>query len=119
MNSTPPPKLPQVITLSKRTYSFWNIIHKNFPKVERFGIGTKIDQTFLNFIEILFYLSYLPKEHKISFLDKAISKVDILKFFTQMAWENKFIPTEKYSQLSEKLEEIGRQLGGWKKGLEK
>ena len=118
MNNTPPLKLPQVLTLSKQTYSFWNIIHKNFPKVERFGIGTKIDQTFLNYIEILFCLSYLPKEHKLPFLNKAIGKVDILKFFTQMAWENKYIPTEKYTELLKSLEEIGRQLGCWKKGLE-
>ena len=116
----PPPRgLPQVITLSKQTYSFWNVIHKNFPKVERFGIGTKIDQTFLSFIEIVFYLSYLPKEHKISFLGKAINKMDSLKFFTQMAWENKFIASEKYTDLMKNFEEIGRQLGGWKKGLEK
>jgi hypothetical protein len=37
----------------------------------------------------------------------------------QIAWENKCISSEKYSVLSEKLEEIGRMLGGWKKGLEK
>ena len=49
----------------------------------------------------------------------AISKLDGVKFFLQIAWENKCIPNDKYSLLSEKLDEIGRMLGGWKKGLEK
>ena len=36
----------------------------------------------------------------------------------QLAWENKLIPTDKYAEISKQLEEIGRQLGGWKKGLQ-
>ena len=51
-------------------------------------------------------------------LNKAITKLDILRFFTQFAWENKLIPTDKFSELLSELDEIGRQLGGWKKGLE-
>jgi hypothetical protein len=43
--------------------------------------------------------------------------MDILKLFLQIAWENKLIPSEKYIELSTKLQEIGRMLGGWKKGL--
>jgi hypothetical protein len=52
-------------------------------------------------------------------LNKAITKLDILRFFMQLAWENKLIPTDKYSELLCQLEEVGRQLGGWKKGLQK
>ena len=61
---------------------------------------------------------YLPPEPKILLLGKAISKLDTLKFFMQLAWESKLIPNEKYINLSGKLEEIGRMLGGWRKGLE-
>ncbi len=102
----------------KEAYSFWIILHRNFPRVERLGIGHKIEQAFLSAIEITFCLSYLPMEQKVPFLGKAISRLDVLKFFTQFAWENKLIPTNKFSELLLKLEEIGRQLGGWKKGIE-
>lgn len=44
--------------------------------------------------------------------------MDILKFFVQLAWESKIIPNDKYITLSAKLEEVGKMLGGWKKGLE-
>jgi hypothetical protein len=41
-----------------------------------------------------------------------------LKFFAQVAWESKLIPDDKYLDLSKRLGEIGRMLGGWKKGLQ-
>ncbi len=49
----------------------------------------------------------------------SISKLDGVKFFLQLAWENKCVPNEKYMALSAQLDEIGKMLGGWKKGLEK
>lgn len=48
----------------------------------------------------------------------AISKLDGVKFFLQIAWENKCLKDDRYLNLSEKLEEIGKMLGGWKKGVE-
>lgn len=103
----------------KEAYGFWLVIHRNFPKSERLGIGQRTDEIFLEILELTFCLSYLSPEHKIPMLNKAITKLDILKFFTQLAWENKLIATEKYSNLTSRIEEIGRQLGGWKKGLQK
>jgi hypothetical protein len=70
-------------------------------------------------LENIFISIYLPPEIKVARLIIAISKLDGVKFFLQIAWENKCIPSEKYSTLSEKLDEIGKMLGGWKKGLEK
>jgi len=102
----------------KETYLFWNILHKSFPRVERLGIGSKIEKSFLTVLELTFLLSYAPLNQKIVLIDRAISKLDVVKFFTQLAWEGKIIPTKQYSELSIKLEEIGRQLGGWKKGLQ-
>ena len=115
----PPRELPQVILKSKETYRFWLTLYRDFPKVERYGIGNKIEQAFLDVLEYTFCLTYLPPEHKIPMLNKSITKLDIVKFFAQLAWESKLIPTDKYSELISGLEEIGRQLGGWKKGLQK
>jgi hypothetical protein len=86
--------------------------------VERFGIGNKIEQNFLFILEFTFQSAYLPLELKTATIAKAISRLDILKFFMQLAWERKLIPTEKYSDLTLMLGEIGKMLGGWKKGLE-
>lgn len=117
-NSTPPRGLPQVILKQKECYMFWLTLHRNFPKVERFGIGSKIENCFLSILELTFQSAYLPLELKVITITKAISRLDVLKFFMQLAWESKLIPTEKYSELTLRIGEIGRMLGGWKKGLE-
>jgi len=93
-------------------------LHRNFPKTERFGIGQKIEQAFLDVLEFSFTSAYLAPEQKIVSLGKTISRLDVLKFFMQLAWESKLIPNEKYLELSQRLEEIGRMLGGWRKGLQ-
>ena len=87
------------------------------PKAERFSLGQKISQLFIQILEYTFTAAYLPIDKKIILLGKIIPRHDVLKFFAQITWENKLIPTEKYIELSQKLEWIGRQLGGWKKGL--
>ena len=114
----PPREAPKVLLKEKEIYRFWIIVHRDFPKVERFGIGQKIEQSFLDVLELTFASVYLATEQKILMLSRTIAKLDNLKFFMQLAWESKLIPTEKYSKLSENLEEIGRMLGGWRKGLQ-
>ena len=101
----------------KAAYKFWLVLHRNFPKTERYGLGRRIDNLFLEILELTFTASYLPIDPKIILLGKIISRLDILKFFPQLAWENKLIPDEKYIELSKKLQEIGRDIGAWKKGL--
>ncbi len=117
--SPPPREAPKVLLKEKEVYRFWITLHRDFPKVERFGIGQKIEHLFLDVLELTFVSIYLITEQKTLMLSRTIAKLDNLKFFIQLAWESKLIPTEKYALLSENLEEIGRQLGGWKKGLQK
>jgi hypothetical protein len=110
--------LPQAILKEKESYTLWQKLHRDFPRVERLGIGQKIENLFLSVLEMTFSSAYLSLEPKIIMLGKTISRLDVLKFFIQLAWENKLISTEQHIELSQKLEETGRQLGGWKKGLE-
>ena len=108
-----------VILKEKEAYQLWLTIHRNFPRVERLGIGQKIEDLFLDTLEFSFSCIYLSPEAKTVMLCRTITKIDALKFFYQLAWESRLIPTDKYTELSEKLEEIGRMLGGWRKGLNK
>lgn len=99
-------------------YKLWDEFKKNFPKQSRLTIGAKIDVLFLDVTELLFIASRLPKDHKLSYLNKASIKLDLLKFFLQIAWDLKAIDAKKYVMLSEHLNEIGKMLGGWIKGLQ-
>ena len=79
--------LPVVIAKEKKAYQAWLILHRNFPKTERFGIDQKIDQSFLNALEWSSTASYLPPERKIILLEKILSRLDVLKFFPQLILE--------------------------------
>ena len=116
--SAPPRTTPSVILKEKEAYNFWLVIHRDFPRTERFGLGQKIENIFLNILELSFLCIYLQPDAKVILLDKIISKLDTLKFFVQLAWESKIISNDKHIILSSKLEEIGRMLGGWRKGLQ-
>ena len=74
---------------------------------------------FVELLEFTFSASYLNKERKIPYLQKAISKMDLLKFFLQIVWELKDLDDKKYIAISEPLNEAGRMLGGWLRKLEK
>ncbi len=114
----PPPAAPSALLKAKTAYSVWFKIYNDFPKAHRYILGGKIEDYFLGLLENIFVSIYLPTESKIPKLIMAISKLDGVKFFLQIAWENKCLKDDRYLNLSEKLEEIGKMLGGWKKGVE-
>jgi len=109
---------PIVLVKTKEAYAAWFKIITNFPKVHRYNLGGKIENSFLSLMENTFVTAYLSGERKQMQLSVAITKLDNLKFFLQLAWENKCLANAPYADLSSQLDEIGRMLGGWKKGLE-
>ncbi len=114
-----PPHRTNLTIIQKliQTYKLWDEFKNHFPKKSRYTLGAKIDTIFVDTIELLFIASYLGKEQKFPYLQKAGGKIDLLKFFLQIAWELKVIDNNKYITLSRQLDEIGKMLGGWIKGL--
>lgn len=102
----------------KTVYQLWQSTVAHIPKLHRYTFGGKIDKLFLEVLEIIFRAQYAKPEQKLQYLVAGSGKIDLLKFFLQIGWENKLIDNKKYLALSTELDEIGRMLGGWKKGLE-
>lgn len=94
-------------------YKIWQAYLRHFPKTTRYTLGEKIDFLFVEIAEYIVTASYLSKQEKLPYLKKGLIKLDILKFFLQVAWEIKALDNKKFIELSEKLVEIGRMLGGW------
>lgn len=103
---------------SKKVYGTWFKVVTEFPKLYRYTLGGKIEDSFLDMLEFIFSSIYLSPDQKISTLNQAITKLNSVQFFLQIAWENKCVSSKQYTDLSTELEEIGRMLGGWKKGLQ-
>ena len=100
-----------------QAYKLWHGFLPNFQKDSRYTIGTKIDSLFLETIELIIKASYSDKVEKLISLKNASVKLDLLKFFLQIAWEIRSLDNKKYISLSERLDEIGKMLGGWIKVL--
>lgn len=84
---------------------------------ERFGIGDRIDTLWLDLLESLRRAVYAPISEKIPRLDEAIRNADAIRFFLQIAWESKLMAQVHFIALGKDIEETGRMLGGWKKGV--
>ena len=100
-----------------QAYKLWHGFLPDLQKDSRYTIGAKIDSLFLETIELIIKASYSDKVEKLIFLKSASVKLDLLKFFLQIAWEIKSLDNKKYILLSERLDEIGKMLGGWIKAL--
>ena len=111
-------KLIPVVIKLKNTYGVWQKHLQHFPKANRYTLGSKIDDMFLNLIEYTFLASYANIKEKLPVLDKAVSRLDLIKLLLLLAWDIKALDTNKYAELSQDLDEIGKMLGGWRKQVE-
>ena len=108
---------PPVIEHLKSAYKQWIAIERNLPKCERFGLGQRVDLLFTDLLDILQKASFSPIETKISLLGGSLIKIDSLRFFIQLCWELKLIPSKQFTTLGKAVESIGKMVGGWRKGL--
>jgi len=111
------PSFPPVIERIKNTYKQWILVERNLPKCERFGLGQKVDLLFIDLLDLMQKASFSPLEAKVSLLGDSLSRVDSLRFFVQFCWELKLIPSKQFTIIAQEIEEIGRMIGGWRKGL--
>jgi len=118
-SNTPPPNQFNLSLIQKlvQTYKLWHSFLPLFPKSSRYTLGAKLDSLFLEMVELIIKASYSDKGGKLISLTSGSFKLDLLKFFLQIAWEIKALDNKKYIRLSEKLNEIGKMLGGWIKSL--
>lgn len=115
--SYPPPSTLPIITRLVQAYKLWQDIIQHLPKKSRFTLGAKIDSTFIEVIELIFIAGSQTRNEKLPYLQRAVSKFDLLKLFFQISWEIKALDNNKYILISGSLNEIGRMLGGWHKNL--
>jgi hypothetical protein len=118
-NTTPPAKILPVLQKVKEIYLLWFSYYQNIPKLHRHSLGIKIDNLFVESMEMIIQASFLNKNEKQPYVRVGIRKIDTLKIFLMILWETKSLDNKKYIALSLKIEEIGKMLGGWSGQLTK
>jgi hypothetical protein len=96
-------------------YKTWYAYRDNLPKKSRYTLGDKIDNRFLELLELLQLACYQNPADKTSTLARALTILDMLKFFIKVSWEIRIIDNAKYECLSKGLHDAGKQIGGWHK----
>ena len=96
----------------------WLTILPHIPKGSRYTIGARVEDLFLDLLELSYTTYFNQKEEKSHNLSICISRLDVLKFFVSIMWEGKLISHKQYEDVAIRLDEIGKMLWGWKKSLD-
>ena len=102
----------------KEGYLIWVNVVPHIAKGARYTIGSRIENKFLDLLELSYLAYFTEKEKRAEKLSDCILVLDTLKFLVSVAWEGKLISNRQCEDIMLKLEEIGKMLGGWKKSLD-
>lgn len=108
------------IPIFKKNYELYkslNGMRASVPKNDRYAIWQRVENTDLDFTELLIEATALYKAEKIPVLDRASIKLNLLRFLIRLAHDTKTIDGKKYTAIQQQIDEIGRMLGGWMKSI--
>ncbi|HUC31135.1 MAG TPA: diversity-generating retroelement protein Avd [Candidatus Paceibacterota bacterium] len=108
------------IPIFKKSYDLYQTFHSYrdmVKKRDRHTIWERSENAILDVIEGILAASEVPKTEKLSILKHVSVKLNLLRVFFRLAKDSKVIDAKKYMALEEKIDEIGRMLGGWIKSV--
>lgn len=104
------------IPIVKKVYELYKDFHllrTKVPKEDRYTIFQKCDNLILELLEDLLEASRLYKSQKLSALEKAGGKLSFMRIFFRLLKDVGSIDIKTYASFEERIDEIGRMLGGW------
>lgn len=106
-----------ILNRIKEGYLVWVSIVPHISKGARYTIGSRIENKFLDLLDLAYIAYFTEKDKKGEKITECIVIVDTLKFLVSVAWEGALISNRHCEDVALKLEEIGKMFGGWKKSL--
>ena len=104
------------LPIIQKTYDFvkWFIpIINNLPRNHQLLLGTRIATELYELLEGLIKAKYA--KDKRSQLEDLNSKLDLLRYQTRLLYDFQLISSDRYQYISQQLQAIGKDLGGWLK----
>ena len=104
----------QNLPIFEKTYELilWLYLTVNkFPKSQRFVLGQQIEKTLLEILEGIIQAN--QEKNKLPYLKKISVELDKLRILIRLSKDLKFISIRQYKLAAEKINEIGKMLGGW------
>lgn len=107
-----------ILSRIKEGYLMWVGFSSHIPRHARYSIGTRIENKFLDLLELSYTTYFTQKENKLNKIYECVFLLDTVKYLLSVTWEGKFISDKQFEIISIKLKEIGKMFGGWEKSLE-
>jgi hypothetical protein len=108
------------IPIIHKTYELYRELHelqRTIPKIERFTLWMRCEDTVLKVLEGLIRAGHLSQDVRATQLVTVSAEIDMLRVFLRLSVDIKAITQKKSLPLQEQLDEIGRMLGGWIKSI--
>lgn len=108
--------MPAPVTVVPKAYDLvlWLIPRVNeFPRSQRFVLGERIESAALELLDTLVEAQY--RRDKVHLLDRANLILVRLRHLLRLANDLHLLGARRHEFVSERLEEIGRMVGGWAK----
>lgn len=90
----------------------------HIPKSSRYTTSSRIENKFLDLLELAYTAYFIEKDKKAEKISQCIFTLDITKFLVSIAWEGKIVSNKQYENIAVRLDEIGKMFWGWKKSLD-
>lgn len=109
---------PAVVVVKAYDFTMWLL-----PKVEKFArsykftVGERLVGHGLDLLLLLVECAYA--HNKAALLQEASTKVNGLRYLLRLSKDLKLLPLDSYGFAAERLDEIGRMVGGWHKSAVK
>lgn len=104
----------QNLSIFEKTYELilWLYPTANkFPKSQRFVLGQHIENTILKILEGIIEAN--QERNKSPYLKKISVELDKLRILIRLSKDLRFISVKQYGFAANKVNEIGKMLGGW------
>lgn len=104
----------------QKSYDLYKLVHrlvKKYPKNDRYSAGEKTKEKILELIESITKAGYAKKEWKLVQIEQAIISLELVKVFVRLGYDTQCLNEKQCLDLQERIQEIGRELGGWKRSV--
>jgi hypothetical protein len=109
---------PAVVVGKAYDFVLWLVPKvEKFPRSYRFSVGDRLVSYDLDLLLVLVEAAYTA--NKAVLLLQANNKVNALRYLLRLAKDLRLLSLDSYGFAAERLDEIGRMVGGWQKAAVK
>lgn len=88
-----------------------------FPRNQRFLLADRIQTQVMDILELLIEAYYGSKQARIERLQQVNIALEKLRYQIRLSKDLELINLKRYGYVSEQIDQIGKQVGGWIKYL--